>query len=293
MTTATLPDFMTKDMLVTSNAVLQATEVPPELIESACRLISRAADGAWGVWAYEAFDYINATFFSAELPTPFLLWTVTEWGGCLGSTQPSTPTVIRLHPGLRGFQGDPDKKTVWGYPRALLGLPFAYDTVLHECIHMSVAQRLGGARGPTSHNNPQWIAEVNRIAPMLGLNISAGRSKLMRVPIQGQFTKTGKAATRVVRGTEGDIPFDAVARFPRAVRIYFGAIDWYLDKRLPFPHVFETSHWMLQGGRKPQPEKVLLEWMRERPEAFDRSVSAAVKAAVLEHAGAEIREDQP
>ena len=227
MTTATLPELMTEDVLVTPDRVLQGQEVSPEALDAACRLIARAANQNLGVWAYQAFDYINATFFAGELPTPFLLWTVTEWGGCLGNTRTSTPAIVRLHPGLLGGQklgpGEhPETKTVWRIPYRWLGFPLAFDTLLHECIHISVAHRLGGARGKTSHNNPQWIAEVNRIAPTLGLAITAGRSKPMRVPIEGQYTKTGKPATKVVRGSEGTVPFDAVSRFPYGVRKHLG-----------------------------------------------------------------------
>jgi hypothetical protein len=207
-------------------------------------MIARAANPKRGVRAYQAFDYINTTFFDRDLPTPFILWTVTEWGRCLGSSRLSTPAIVRLHPGLLGGQelcpGErPETKMVWSIPYRWLGLPLTFDVLLHECIHLSVMQRVGGARGPTSHNNPQWIAEVNRSAPLLGLDITAGRSKPMRVLIDGQWTKTGKPATKVVRGTEGTLSFDAVARFPRGVRQHLGQTTWYTDRRLPFPHVFD------------------------------------------------------
>jgi hypothetical protein len=246
MTTATLPELMTDDILVTSNGMLQSQGLDPATLDAACRLISRAADGKFGLWAYQAFDYMNSTFFDGELPTPFILWTVTEWGGCLGNTQPSNPAIIRLHPGLLGGQkiGPGENwqtKKVWNIPLQFLGLAMAYDTLLHECMHISVEHRLGGTRGKTSHNNPQWIGEVNRIAPMLGLDITAAPSKPMRVPIEGQFTKTGKPATRVKRGTEGTVPFKAVSTFPYLVRIHLGLTTWYTDKRLPFPHVFDQA----------------------------------------------------
>jgi hypothetical protein len=228
MSTATQQEFITEEYSVTSNGMLQDQELTPAAIDAACRLLSRAADHKYGIWAYQAFDFINATVFDGELPTPFILWTVTEWGGCLGNTQASTPGIIRLHPGLLGGQkccpGETlDTKTVWSIPYRWLGLKMAYDVLLHECIHLSVRHRLGGATGKTSHDNPQWVGEVNRIAPMLGLTITAGRNKVMRVPIEGQFTKTGKPATKVKRGTDGTVPFVAVSGFPYAVRKHLGS----------------------------------------------------------------------
>ncbi len=246
MSTATQQEFITEEHSVTSNGMLQDQELTPAAIDAACRLLSRAADHKYGIWAYQAFDFINATVFDGELPTPFILWTVTEWGGCLGNTQPSTPAIIRMHPGLLGGQkfqpGErPETKKVWNIPWRFLGLTQAFDLLLHECIHVSVEHRLGGAKGPTSHNNPQWIGEVNRIAPLIGIDITAAESKPMRVPIEGQFTKTGKPATRVKRGTTGTVPFDTVARFPYGVRIHLGLTTWYTDKHLPFPHVFDRD----------------------------------------------------
>lgn len=248
-----------EDVLVTPYHVLQEQALSPAALDAACRLIARAANQDLGVWAYQAFDYINATFFDGELPTPFILWTVTEWGGCLGNTRPSAPAIVRMHPGLLGGQklgpGErPETKTVWGIPSRWLGFPLAFDTLVHECIHISVAHRLGGARGTTSHNNPQWIAEVNRIAPLLGLAITAGQSKPMRVPLDGHVTKTGKPATKVVRGSAGTVPFDAVARFPYGVRTHLGQTSWFTDRRLPFPHVFDP---LSASGGAVTPNEVL------------------------------------
>lgn len=80
----------------------------------------------------------------------------------------------------------------------------------HECIHLSVHYRLGGWKGTgeSSHHNPHWVAEVNRIAPLIGLpGLHAGMNKVKRV------------GGRVKRATDGNIPFAFVAGFPDRIRL--------------------------------------------------------------------------
>ncbi len=205
---------------------------PTDEVRSACRLIAQLYQGDSGLWAYEAFDYINATFFDHQLPQPLIQWAITPHGGCLGYTTPGHAPVITLHPSLLR----PHKKErPWGIDPALLGPRYAFDTLIHESIHVSVEYVLGGATGPTSHNNPQWISEVNRLAPLLGLNIQAGQSVLKRVPIEGKVTVTGKPQTRVQRGTTGNVPYTAVSRFPLGVREHLAQTDYYRQGGSPFP----------------------------------------------------------
>ena len=79
-------------------------------------------------------------------------------------------------------------------------------------MHASVHYRLGGYNGSSSHNNDAWISEVNRLAPLLGFrNVEAGRQVPKRVAIPGEFTKTGKPATKVQKVSLGNVPFAAAA----------------------------------------------------------------------------------
>jgi hypothetical protein len=187
-------------------------------VTEACRLIARTYYGKQGQWAYESFEHINAVFFDGALPWPLIQWAITPHGGCLGLTQPGEAPVITLHPSLLGGT---EKRNPWGVDAALLGVRLAYDVLLHECMHVSVSYLLGGAQGPTSHNNPQWIGEVNRLAPLLGLAVTAAPSKTKRLA-----DETGKK-TKVVRSTEGNVPFAAVATFPYGVRKALGQADFY------------------------------------------------------------------
>jgi hypothetical protein len=206
---------------VTSNYVLHASN--PELA-AALRLVARHYDGPRGLWAYDLFDAVNAAYFGGELPQPQIRWAITPHGGCLGLTHwGDTPPVITLHPSLLGGT---EKPNPWGVDPAWLGESYAFDVLLHEAIHVSQHYRLGGGIGPTSHNNTAWIAEVNRLAPLLGFaGVTAGRSTSRRVPAEGETTRTGKPATRVVRASLGNLPHAAVARFPYGVRRHLGTAD--------------------------------------------------------------------
>jgi hypothetical protein len=149
------------------------------------------------------------------------------------------PPIILLHPSLWGGTESDDP---WGYPPDLLGPRFALDSEIHEAIHVSVNYRLGGPgfaaprdgerktfRGDSSHNNPEWIAEVNRIAPLLGFD---GVSAAMSVP-----KRKGKKTVRVC---DGNIPFNVAATFPRALRFHRKRFDYYRDHS-PLPFECESA----------------------------------------------------
>src|SRR5215472_8474984 len=164
-------------------------------IQDACRIVAEHYYGDRGLWCYRAFDWINRTLFFDELPPPLIVITLTPHGHCLALTHWALdrPPVIRLHPSL---WGGTEKATPWGIDADQLGPRYALDVLIHESTHVSVRYRLGGpTRGDSFHNNPEWMSEVNRIAPLLGLiGINAAMSKVKR---------DGKKVRRVC---EGNIP---------------------------------------------------------------------------------------
>lgn len=193
-------------------------------IEQACRIIAAHYHGKRGAWIYDAFDWINANLFAGELPYPLLVLGLTAHGGCLGWTASpaNKPPTIMLHPSI---WGGTEKDDPWGIAPDILGTRYAFDVLIHECMHVSVKYRLGGpSAGDSSHNNPEWIAEVNRIAPLIGLSdVYAARSIVKR---------KGK---KIHRDCVGNIPFVAAARFPHAVRKLRGQLEYYRDRsKLPF-----------------------------------------------------------
>lgn len=210
------------------------TDTDGDILDT-CRRIARHFSAGRGLFAYAAFEHINAAFFGGRLPTPWITWGLTSHGRCLGFARTSnTPPTITLHPSLLGGT---EKRNPWKVDPALLGACYAYDTLLHECIHVSAHYLLHwDGSGASSHNNPVWVGEVNRIAPLLGFaGIEAGMNKAKRVPIGGgELTKTGKPATKVEKATDGNIPYSAVCRFPRSLRQHLGDLSFYRRQVLPF-----------------------------------------------------------
>ena len=171
--------------------------------------VAGAAYGRAGEWAYEAFDVVNARYFDGRLPTPWIQWAITPHSSCLASTRPRAESlpVVTLHPSLLGSDVTEDP---WGIKSKYLGPAYAFDVLLHECIHIQVVRvrKYVQARGETSHNNAAWIEEVNRIAPLLGFDgMKASRSKLKR---------RGEIVRREVE--EGSVPFSAAYTFPQGYR---------------------------------------------------------------------------
>ena len=178
----------------------------------ATRLIAGTYYGDRGTRAYDTFEAINSVYFSGELPWPQIIWALTPHGHCLGQTSAQGAPIIALHPSLlRGRE----KPNPWRIQPTWLGWRYAVDVLLHECIHVAVAHWFGGSTGPTSHNCPEWIAEVNRLAPMLGLPIAAAMSRSRRV-------READGTSRVVRRCDGSGPFRAISTFPNGVRIALG-----------------------------------------------------------------------
>jgi hypothetical protein len=195
----------------------------PEII----RKVSCLYTGSYGEFAYKAFDFVNGEFFSSGLPHPLIIWHATPFGSCSGSLRAGIdlPPIICLS---RSLMGDKEKTpSPWRIPHSWLGPCAVFDVLLHECMHLQVDYVLGGwlgrVRGDSSHNNELWIAEVNRIAPLLGLNgVEAGLRLPKRISSDGN-------GSRVTRMQEGNVPITSLAVFPTAHRKAF-----YKAARLPW-----------------------------------------------------------
>jgi len=200
-----------------------------------CFTVAEHCYGPKGIWAYETFAFINATYFADRLPWPHIIWGLTAHGACIAWASTAQdrfrPPIINLHPSLLGGT---EKENPWGIPDKHLGQAFVFDTLLHECIHVHIGHNLGGQLGSTSHNCPRWVRQVNRLAPLLGFDgVKAGISKTVRVPDpSAPLTKRGKVATKVVRGTTGNIPFAMVSGFPHSLRCYLGTANSYYSQNI-------------------------------------------------------------
>lgn len=111
--------------------------------------------GRRGVFANQAFPYLNATYFDGTLPWPLVLWGLTPHGACLGATRThGDAPIITLHPALLGSR---ELTTPWGIDARWLGPALVCDVLLHECLHLAVRLHHGGSSGATSHNSPEWL----------------------------------------------------------------------------------------------------------------------------------------
>ena len=204
-------------------------------IEEACRIVAEHYYQDRGEWCYQAFAWINRTLFDDGLPLPLIVLGLTAHGACLAwtrsskivkpdqtSAEPDKPPVILMHPSL---WGGTERDDPWSIPPDLLGPRWALDVLIHECIHVSVNYQLGGrSKGDSSHNNPEWIAEVNRIAPLIGLP-----------DVRAAMSKPKREGKKIVRRCDGNIPFEAASRFPHPVRQLRGQLNYYRDRSsLPF-----------------------------------------------------------
>jgi hypothetical protein len=209
-------------------------------VRAAYRLIARHVYriGGLGDFAYRAFEYINTTFFADRLPEPLIVWDLTSYGHCLGWTRSPEdgPPIIKLHPSLVApaeKRRSQDRKRVWTTPVDLLGYCYAFHVLLHETVHVAVNYLLGGIdshpdwkKGWSSHQNPLWIAEINRIAGIMGVNVTYDMKKYRRVPT-GAVNAKGRAITKLKYECDGPDP----EHFPENLP---GAKDFYRKKKLPF-----------------------------------------------------------
>lgn len=203
-------------------------------LHEAYRLIAGHVYRGMGDFAYQAFDDINRRYFAGCLPEPLLLWDITSHGHNLGWTRACKdgPPIIKLHPSVLAGT---ESAIPWQIAPEVQGVCLAYDLLLHECVHLSVDYLHGGWENLpgltqlwTSHNNPVWVDECNRIACLLGFNERTRMGYYKRVPVPGKFTKTGKSETKP-KWTHGGRYNPEY--FPQGLR---GRFDFYLLNRLPF-----------------------------------------------------------
>jgi hypothetical protein len=198
-----------------------------------CLVVAEHCYGLKGTWAYEAFAFINRAYFGDRLPCPHILWGLTAHGKCIAwastARDKSRPPIITLHPSIL----EPSEKLEpWGVPAHWFGSSLAFDTLLHECIHVHIEYNLGGHDGRSSHDCDRWVRQINRLAPLLGFrDIRLGVSKTVRMPDpSAPLTVRGKVATKVVRRGTGNVPFAVGAGFPQSLRSHLRQADAYYRK---------------------------------------------------------------
>jgi hypothetical protein len=124
--------------------------------------------GDFGAWAFDEWKTLNKTFFNGEIVPGEIIWGSTPNDRNLGYYLVAE-NLICLHKNLMRpiYPTNPLKWEFRHFNKKKAG-----DVLLHEMIHQRIHQT-GGWVGETSHNNERFVAEVNRIAKLLGMDIKA------------------------------------------------------------------------------------------------------------------------
>ncbi len=138
---------------------------------------SAKAFGDFGAWIYDEWKRLNDTIFCGKNIAGVIVWKKTPQDRSLGYYD-RIENLIVLHKTLMR-PVYPTTGLKWELRR--INTRMASDVLLHEMIHQRIHQT-GGWTGENSHNNERFVNEVNRIATLLGLNITARviRSKSLR-----------------------------------------------------------------------------------------------------------------
>lgn len=134
--------------------------------------------GEHGTWAYNEWEKHNEKYFKSQLKIAGIVWGLTPHGHLLGYYS-HWSNVITLHSSLI----EPKSSNPWYLDDNVYGKKYASDILLHEMMHQTIHQNYSPEEqnGKSSHNNPAWVAEVNRISKLLGFNIKASLIKQKRI----------------------------------------------------------------------------------------------------------------
>jgi hypothetical protein len=137
------------------------------------------AFGNFGAWVFDEWKHLNTAFFYGENKIGDIIWGSTPQDRSLGYYSPSDNLIVLHKTLMRPVY--PTTHLKWE-PHQLNKRKVS-DVLLHEMIHQRVHQT-GGWKGENSHNNTQFVNEVNRIAKLLGIDIKA--KVIQRQPLHTQ-----------------------------------------------------------------------------------------------------------
>lgn len=126
------------------------------------------AFGNFGAWVFDEWKKLNDTFFYGENIVGEIIWGSTPQDRSLGYYSPDENLIVLHKTLMRPVYPTSDLK--WEFRH--LNKRKARDVLLHEMIHQRIHQ-IGGWEGENSHNNRQFVNEVNRIAKLLNIDIKA------------------------------------------------------------------------------------------------------------------------
>lgn len=173
--------------------------------------------GQYGIWLFDTWQSHNERYFDNQLDVIPLTFGLLPHGAKLGvyhNRADDGYDLITLHHSLLNPTGN-----AWQI-LPLLGKRFASDVLLHEMMHQAIYQQYGHngeplntSFGSSSHNNPAWCDEINRLSPMLGLSCKAQIIKRQRVV----NPDTGKKTTLEWVVQDGHLDRTQLGSFPHCV----------------------------------------------------------------------------
>ena len=159
--------------------------------------------GDVGAWAYDEWRSLNRAFFEGRNHPGAIAWQAADAGESLGSYA-AAENVIYLFKGLVRPRY-PTPMAEWCLTH--LNRRLASDVLLHEMMHQKI-QQTGGWQGADCHVNARFVAEVNRIAPLIGLEVFA------------RVSASGVDASRRPPGDGQSLNYRELAHFPYFSRPY-------------------------------------------------------------------------
>jgi hypothetical protein len=124
--------------------------------------------GEVGAWAYDNWQVLNEVYFKGENIPGEIDWVADAGNSSLGYYAPMENRILLHKELVRPRYPTPMPK--WSLNN--LNQRMAADVLMHEMIHQRIHQS-GGWEGESSHNNQRFVSEVNRIAALLGLEVTA------------------------------------------------------------------------------------------------------------------------
>ena len=146
---------------------------------------------------YDYFDMLNNRLYDGKLPYTLITFEILAYGRCIGLTNTSNGH-IRIKKPPKGTPINFDGPTLGILLHEMIHYANNYVAINHD-VHVSASMQ-------SSHMNPYWIGEINRIHKIItGDDLNAGPEKMKRV---------GKKVKRVMTGS---LTRDQISRYPMSL----------------------------------------------------------------------------
>lgn len=177
-------------------------------IQTYIDIIARSYGEGPAVELYQYWNAINHSLYEGILQAPLITFEIMPYGACIGLTNKDRGHIKLKHP----------KKG-----QRLEITPRVIGVLLHETIHFAALYLDTGdyrrKSYETSHNQPFWISEINRIHKVItGEDLGAEMTKVTSV--------NGKSA----RVNKGLIPLIGISAYPYSLKVVNQAAEYLYEQ---------------------------------------------------------------